>query len=269
MRDDAVLPEVRRIGIGVMLVLITASSLLYLLPGNTERHWAWTIMPSMSALFMGCGYGAGVYFFQRVSFGGSWHAVAAYFPGIALFTTLLGIATVIHWERFNHDHVSFWAWAFLYFTTPVLVPLLYLRNRRADTGLPDRADAEVPPALRALVGIGGLVFLAIAAVMFLAPSTAIDAWPWTLNEATSRSLAAYFAAPGVAAALLSRDRRWSSWKVFVRSSAIAAGLIALAGVRAWEDFDSSNPLAYVFVAGTAAVCVGSVVFDRLMASRLR
>lgn len=58
---------------------------------------------------MGSCYGAGAYFFWRVSFGHSWHAVAAYFPGIAVFTWLMGIATFLHWEKFNHPHLAFLA----------------------------------------------------------------------------------------------------------------------------------------------------------------
>ena len=35
--------------------------------------------------------------------------------------TLLGIATVVHWDKFSHGHLAFWLWAGLYFTAPFLV----------------------------------------------------------------------------------------------------------------------------------------------------
>lgn len=40
-----------------------------------------------------------------------------------------GIATVIHWDKFTHDHVAFWLWAGLYFTTPFLVFAVWAANR--------------------------------------------------------------------------------------------------------------------------------------------
>ena len=49
---------------------------------------------------------------------------------MALFATLLGVATVVHWDRFNHGHVAFWLWAGLYFTAPFLVVAAWLANRR-------------------------------------------------------------------------------------------------------------------------------------------
>ena len=34
---------------------------------------------------------------------------------------MMGVATVIHWDRFVHTNVAFWLWAALYFSTPLLV----------------------------------------------------------------------------------------------------------------------------------------------------
>lgn len=90
--DDAIRPELRGVGIVVLAVLLTASVLLYGFPGQVAKTtdgfldpggFAWPVQPQMTAMFMGACYGAGAYFFYRVSFGASWHAVAAYFPGIA------------------------------------------------------------------------------------------------------------------------------------------------------------------------------------------
>ena len=49
---------------------------------------------------------------------------------VALFATLLGVATIMHWEKFNHGHPAFWLWAGLYVTTPFLVLGGWLANRR-------------------------------------------------------------------------------------------------------------------------------------------
>jgi len=54
---------------------------------------------------------------------------AAGFLGTTVFTTLLLLATLLHWDRFNHDHVSFWAWLALYVATPVVA--LQVAERRA------------------------------------------------------------------------------------------------------------------------------------------
>lgn len=276
--DDAVRPELRWIGVAIMVVLLAAAVLLYVFPGEAGEptdaileplRFAWPVRPEMTAMFMGSCYGAGAYFFHRVSFGARWHAVAAYFPGIAVFAWLMGTATFLHWDKFNHDHLAFFTWLLLYVVTPFLVPLLYLRNRDADHGRPDPRDTVVPAPVRAFGALGGVALLTTAAVMYIAPSVAIGDGPWMLTPLTSRVIAAFLAALGTASVLLSRDPRWSAWRVFTRAAVISAGLLAVAAARAWDEFDPSNPLSYAFVGGVSGVFVAGIAFDRVMEGRAR
>lgn len=105
--------------------------------------------------------------------------------------------------------------------------------------------------------------------MYLAPSAAIDAAPWKLTPLTSRVIAAFLSASGTAALLLSRDPRWSAWQVFVRSGVFASALLLIAALRAWDEFDRSNALAYGFLAATGALIVAGVTLDRAMQARVR
>src|SRR5689334_15362305 len=98
VRADRILPEVQGVAALVALVLLTAWVILYLLPTQTDTLFAWPIRPAMTAMFMGAAYGAGAYYFARVVLERRWHHVAHYFPGITVFTWLLGIATLTHWD---------------------------------------------------------------------------------------------------------------------------------------------------------------------------
>src|SRR5690349_9685393 len=119
-RDDRILPEVRWIAGVVVVVLLVAAAILYLFPDKTTELFAWTIQPTMSALLMGAGYGAGAYFFARVFLSPRWHWVGLYYPAIATFTWVLGLSTILYWDKFNHSHIAFYAWVVLYFVTPIL-----------------------------------------------------------------------------------------------------------------------------------------------------
>jgi hypothetical protein len=257
-RDDRILPEVHWIAGLVVIVLLIAAAILYLFPDKTTELFAWTIRPDMSALLMGAGYAAGAYFFARVFIGPRWHWVGTYFPGIALFTLIQGIGTVLHWDRFNHSHIAFYAWAFLYFTTPVLIPILWLRNRATDPGTPDPDDVVVPQPIRLIVGFVGVVMLLLVVVMVMIPDVMIPVWPWQLTTLTCRATGGWLSAPGLTYLLFAFEPRWSAWRITLQHHALAVGLILLAAVRAWGDFNPANPATWVFVAGMSFFFFGII-----------
>ena len=112
--DDCVLPETRWLAVPVVAILATTSLLLYLFPNDTERLFAWTIKPAMTPLIMGAGCGAGAWFWARVATAQRWHHAGLGLLPTATFAGATALATVLHWDRFNHDHVVFLAWALIY-----------------------------------------------------------------------------------------------------------------------------------------------------------
>jgi hypothetical protein len=83
------------------------------------------------------------------------------------------VTTVLHWDRFDHHHVCLWAWIALYGSTPVLLSVLWARNRRTDAGTLSAEDVRLPFGVRVAVAAGGTVQLTVAAVMFGWPHVAV------------------------------------------------------------------------------------------------
>ena len=226
----------------IVPVLTAAFVILYLLPGRTRQLWAWAIAPSMSSLTMGAGYLAGAYLFFRAATAREWHRVAVGFLGTWLFATLLGVATVLHWDVFNHDHASFWGWLSLYFMTPVLLPWLWVLNRRTDPGRPAPGEAIVPRPVRLAVGGIGLVWLTTALVMFVHPGPFAERWPWALSTVSARSMSAFLAFPALMLAWFLVDERWSSFAIALETAALGMALVAVGAVRAADDFGGAGRL---------------------------
>jgi hypothetical protein len=209
----------------------------------------------MSCMFMGAGYMAGALFFFRAWRAKEWHRLG---PGIVAttgFATLLGIATFVHWSEFNHDHVSFWAWTVLYITTPLLLPLLYVRNRVYDPGTASPEDVPIPPWIRwVLTGIGGAQ-LVFAALLYLRPSLFLDDWPWPLTTLSARSLAAFATFPAVTYLAFAFERRWSALRWPFETAIAGVALIAVGAARSSGNFDDTG-LALAWRIGL----VGTLVF---------
>ena len=261
MRDDRVFPATRLLGAVIVPFLVVAFALLYLFPDDT-RHWfAWDVQPTITPLIMGAGYIAGAYFFVRVALATLWHRVHVGFLPVTAFTLFMAIGTFNHLDRFATAHVAFWIWVGLYVATPALVPLAWWRNRATDPGTPEPGEPPLPAFVRPLLLAAGATQSAVALVLLLSPATMIEHWPWQLTPLTAQTLGGWFALPGVTALTMGLDGRWTAIRITLESQLIGLALILLAAVRAWDDVDTSNALAYVFMAGIAGLFVSLLALE--------
>ena len=260
LRDDRILPSTRVFAAVVTAILVTAWVVLYLWPEQTDRRFAWTVEPTMTAMLMGAGYGSAALFWTRVTAGRRWHAVGLGFLPTTLFTWMLLAATLLHWDKFHHGTGAFRLWLWIYIVTPVAVPVVWAWNRRHDPGVRDTADPPFPTPVVAALIASGVVMLAIAAWLFLFPSSAIGVWPWTLTPLTARTVAAFVALPGVAWLAIAADRRWSATKAIVETLALGLVLLLIAVARAWEQFDTGRPLTWLYVGGLVGTLAALAVW---------
>ena len=124
-----------------MPFLLLAFAVLFPYPDQTSHLFAWDIKPSMSAMVLGSVYLGGAYFFVRMTYARRWHEVSGGFVPVAMFAALMAVATILHWDRFRHGTAAFGVWTALYFTTPVIVAVTFLVNRRVDGASETRSPA--------------------------------------------------------------------------------------------------------------------------------
>ena len=254
----------------IVAILIPALIVLWGLPDRTADLWAWTFKPDMTAIFMGSCYGAGAYFFTRVATAREWHTVSAGVLSAALFAALMLVVTLIHYDRFNHGDApflaafAFYGWVVVYVAAPPLVGWLWLRNQRLDNGTRAPDDPVVPRAAILAARAVGACAVVAAAVFLVSPATAIDVWPWTLTPLTARVLACFAAQVGIGALLLSRDDRWSAWRVLLQTCLVATVLLLIGSARAWSDFDHGKPSTWLFLGGLVGLAVAVLALYRRM-----
>jgi hypothetical protein len=248
-QDDRVLRETRLLSILIVPFLVLGFGILYLLPGHTRELFAWTIKPQITAMMLGAAYLGGVYFFLRAATTPSWVSVQAGFPPVAVFAALLGVTTILHWDRFNHAHIAFITWTALYFTTPFLVAAVWFRNRARDPHVAKELDLLRPRAVGTVLVAVGLAVLACAAFLFLRPDVVIQVSPWTLTPLTARVVASLFALAGVTQICTGLDTRWSASRITLQSQLLSLVAIELAAALSWADFRPASPLRWAFAGG--------------------
>jgi hypothetical protein len=179
------------------------------------------------------------------------------------------VATLLHWDRFSHGNIAFWAWASIYAITPLLVLGTWLRNRSADPGTADARDAPIPLALRWALGILGAIVLTVGIFLFAAPGVLVTVWPWSLTPLTARVIGSCFALTGTFGLTIVGDHRWTSARIALQSQALGVTLILVGSARAWGEFDSGKLVTWLFVGGLAAMLVAIVAAYFTLERRMR
>jgi hypothetical protein len=266
-RNDQIYRETKWLAAFIIPFLVVAFVLLFFWPDRTEETFAWTIRPSMTPMMLASAYLGGVYFFAGVILATRWHHIKVGFLPVAAFASILGLATALHWDRFNHSHISFFAWTALYFTAPFLVAVVWLRNRVADPGTSDPGDVSIPASWRGVMGVVGAITVLISTLLFLQPALMITVWPWQLTPLTARVVSAMFVLPGLVGLGIAVDSRWSSARLILQSQALSIVFILISALRAWGDFNQSSPMAYLFVGGLVLLLIGIVAFYLFMEAR--
>jgi hypothetical protein len=239
-RDNRLLAPTKFASTAVIPVLGAAFVILYLFPGETMRLWGWMVCPHMSAYVLGGGYLSGAYFFTRAARSGTWHQVSVGFVATTVFSTMLLGVTVVHWNVFDHDHVSFWAWLLLYVSTPVLLPWLWSKNQRTDPQVLAAGDTWIPRWIRVVTGIGGALQLAVATTLLLWPETVMKAWPWATDVTTLRAISAFVAFPAVTWLWFLFEHRWSSFRITQQTATIGLVLMLVGALRSRIEFRSED-----------------------------
>ena len=267
--DDRLYPSTRWVSILITPFLVGAFIILYFFPTRTAELFAWPINPPMTALFIGAGFGTGAAFFVRAQRERRWHAAAPGFLPVAVFALLMALATGLHWDRFSHAHPAFITWAVIYAVTPILVPLIWLHNRRADPGVSDGEKFILPQALRLVLGIAGAAILIAGLYVFINPQAMIAFWPWALTPLTARASVSFIILAAGSEIMLARERRWSAYRLVIQGQMIGLGLTLLAVPRAVQDFSNGAAGAWAFSAVVGLFLLGNLILYNVMEARSR
>jgi hypothetical protein len=262
------LPAMRALLIAFSLLTALAVVALYVLAGHTDRFFAWTVQPALTAAFLGAGYAAGFLLVVLSLRDPVWANSRVAVVTILVFVGLTLAATLLHIDRF-HFRAEFaglpwiaraaaWFWLAVYLVVPVAMLGALATQERAPGTDPTPRD-PVPLLLRCALAGESVVLLGVGVALYVAPATATTLWPWPLTPLTARVVAAWLIAFGAAAALAAavgdlRRLRTAAIAYTAFGVLVAAAVARFPGTVAW-----GSPRAWLFTAVVAAVVVTGAV----------
>src|SRR5262249_19290902 len=103
--------------VGAALAFV-AGVQLFVLSEATDRYFAWTISPPLTAAFLGAAYWAGAVLAFLAAREPVWACARASLGAVLVFTTGALAATLLHLDRFHLDSIFGWVWLVVYVLLP-------------------------------------------------------------------------------------------------------------------------------------------------------
>ena len=247
------------VAFGVLTALAVAA--LFVRPETTDRFFAWTIKPPLTAAFLGAAYVAGCALVILSLRSTAWAHTRASIVTILVFTVLTLVATLTHLDRFHlgvgatFARGAAWFWLAVYVVLPVVLVVLLVLQVRTPGTHPSRVR-PLPRWLAALLAFEGAVLFGVGVVLFVWPG-ALTAWPWPLSALTSQAIGAWLISFGIAAgaALLENDLgRLRAPAVAYLVFAVAEVVVVLRyrSAFAWDTASAWLYLAFLVLVGVTA-----------------
>jgi hypothetical protein len=255
----------RMLWVAAGLVLVQGSILLAA-HNNTARYFSWTIAVPVTAAFLGSGYLAAAVLEAAAARQRSWERARIAVPSVLAFTTLTLVVTLVHLDKFHLSAASVltraltWGWLAIYIGVPPVLAFLWWRQARAVSGTAP-AGTPLPPPVRAVLGVQGVVMLALGVALLVAPVQVARLWPWPLTALTGGAVGAWLVGLGIMAAQSwHADRRDTVAIVFPAMIVYGAlQLAVLAGFAHSMHWDQAAAWCYlVFLVSLLAVGVAGL-----------
>jgi hypothetical protein len=235
---------------------------LFVFSDSTERFFAWTIQPPLTAAFLGAAYWASCALEVMAARQVLWARARAAVPAVFVFTVLTFIATLVHIDRFHlastqppETILLTWVWIGVYALVPPALLIAWIVQLRAPGGDPP-AQQPIHIAARGVMALQAALMAALGAMLFFAPQATLGMWPWPLTPLTARAIGAWLLGLGIAAAQVMLENEWHNARPVTVSCIVFTLLqfVALARYAQHVSWDSASAWAYlVFLISLLAV----------------
>jgi hypothetical protein len=236
----------RRMLLVAGVFVVAAGAQLFVLSEHTDRFFAWTVRPPLTAAFLGAGYWASAILELGSARRGEWARARIAMPAVLCFTTLTLAVTLRHLSRFDLDSIFGVAWLAVYAAFPVAMAAILIAQVRAAGADRPRAT-RLLPLTRAVLVVQAAALCAFGMALLIAPAHTAAVWPWALTPLTARAVGAWLIGIAIVAAHMALEDAPERVNVAMLSYAAFAvlQLVAVARYPGTPDWTPAGAIAYI------------------------
>ena len=139
---------------------VGASLAIFLSPGGSLANFAWPVKPDVMAATLGAFYFASLFTLVPSLFIGVWQNVRVIVLPGAVFTSVLLLATILHWDRFSTTILPFYVWLASYVLPPPIFAVMYWWHQSRSRPVNSDIEQPLPAPIRAFLLINGFALTA-------------------------------------------------------------------------------------------------------------
>jgi hypothetical protein len=226
------------------------------LPSQIDQFLPFT-PPPLHARFIGAMYLAGATMMLLATAASAWHEVRVVTIILGIWTGLLGLVSLLHLDVFDWSLRPTWFWWFAYIWFPFGAAFIAW-NQRRETDHPDEPPLSL--LLRSFLAVQGIVAVAIALGLLLAPGVMIKLWPWNITSLLTQIYSAPFLAYGVGSLYSSRQHGWSEARIPVVATLVLTLVAVVASFVHSGLFNAANPSTWVWFGGLGFAALALAAF---------
>lgn len=215
-------------------------------------------VPPLHARFLGAMYLSGSIFMLLGMMARTWSAVRVVTLILAMWTGMLGLVSALHLEAFDWSGRSTWFWFVAYIAYPLIalwITWCQLARTESEPGRP------VPALLKRYLNVQGLVALAFALCLLVAPKFMATIWPWPISPLVAQIYGAPFLSYGLGSLYAARHRTWREVRIVILGTlAFAVGVLA-ASILHSSLFNPRGLSAWLWFGGFGTASLVLMVFS--------
>jgi hypothetical protein len=195
------------LGVEVVFGVLTILTLLFN-PQNSATNFSWPIKPVVMAALFGAFYCAVSIAIVNVFLARYWQEVRVIVIPAIVFTSMMLLTTLLHWEKFSLTNKSFYVWLISYISPPPIFAALYVWHQRQSTAVGQALSSPLPVWARRVFRWHGLGLTGLALLFYLLPSLLTAIAPWPVTPLNARVLSVFLGGVGLLQLSIWRENGW-------------------------------------------------------------
>jgi hypothetical protein len=234
---------------------LAAIGTIFLFPEQTATNFAWPINPAVMAATLGAFYISAALIFVLPLFARTWQRVRPMILPTAAFSTVMLLATLLHWDKFSVGTRPFYVWFASYLLPPPIFALLYWWHQRRSAPVGAERSDPLPQAAQRFLAINGAAVAGVATLLFLLPSLLAPVAPWAVTPLTTRTLCGWLIGVGLMQVSMAWEGDWQRIRLASTMLIALPAWLALQLLRFSDQVQWGNVALWALLADSVATAL--------------